>query len=151
MIDLEDSQTRRIIGAAISKRIQPGAQEHILADPAGHRVAKTILRETAADGQEGAQPRRARQNVAGFAPAQGPFGLPADDPKGQRVAKDRWAVQQLMRRPMHGGALGGGAGPILKHASVPRFSFRTMAELALALDPRMVKLSVRPHKPRGSW
>src|SRR5665213_281089 len=115
MIDLEDRKADKGAGALIGEGVQSGSQNRILPYARDISLGESILREAAADGDEGAQGRGPELRMR--VPACAQFGgrFVAHDLESQRVRKNGREVHQLMGGTMQSGALGGSAGLIGFH------------------------------------
>lgn len=110
MIHLEDVQPAGSERIAVGKRIQSGAQHHVLANAAFEGLGKLILGVPAAYREERAQ--RSREGLLGIGWL---FRFAARNRHGQRIFEDPRLVDKLMRRTPHGDTLRGPAGLSAPH------------------------------------
>ena len=122
MIELEDAQVPRRL-ESVSERVETRAQHQDLPHAFFDRMARRILGEAAAHGDEQAQASPLRPFPG---ERDGVVGVWPEDRKRERVGEDEAALEDLMRRPvsrrakrghaclslLHGARVGAERGPV---------------------------------------
>jgi len=80
------------VGIAVGERVEPGAEHHVLADPAGDRRCERVLGATATSDEERAQRAGETGLVAARIGADRGFRPRADDPERDRFVEHQRVV-----------------------------------------------------------
>lgn len=119
MIDLEDPEGGPRVRAAVHKRVETGAQNHLLRGAAADSSGELVLRETAPNGHEGSYRAGDGAALGAGVGRQLRRGLRADDRDSQRIVEHPGRIEKLVSRAPHRDAHRRAARAGFVHRSVP--------------------------------